>query len=90
MIKNCFSSRGCSWPDLRGRRRDCSSRQTPKALWLSVTPGTVAAPCRLVPSARPPKALWLSVTPGHGGAAQIGPLCQTPEGSLIVCHSRRG
>ena len=22
--------------------------------------------------------------------SQIGPLCQTPDGSLIVCHSRRG
>ena len=22
--------------------------------------------------------------------AEIGPLCQTPDGSLIVCHSRHG
>ena len=22
--------------------------------------------------------------------AEIGPLCQTPEGSLVVCHSRHG
>ena len=22
--------------------------------------------------------------------AQIGPLCQTPDGSLIVCHSQHG
>ena len=22
--------------------------------------------------------------------SQIGPLCQTPDGALIVCHSRRG
>ena len=24
------------------------------------------------------------------GISQIGPLCQTPDGSLIVCHFRRG
>jgi hypothetical protein len=24
------------------------------------------------------------------GISQIGPLCQTPDGSLIVCHSRHG
>jgi hypothetical protein len=22
----------------------------------------------------------------HGGPSQIGPLCQTPDGNLIVCH----
>jgi hypothetical protein len=26
----------------------------------------------------------------RGGAGQIGPLCQTPDGNLVVCHLKRG